>query len=235
MKPVVAEVLPYGEVDEKLVYGYFAIPEDMIDPLPAIIVVHDWWGLDDNMREIAQRLAGEGYIVLGVDLFSGGTANALADARDLEISVVENPNLAMENLSQARDFISNTAGAPQVAVLGYGFGGGWSLRATTDLPDGFSASVSYYGQVHDDTDRLGRLNTPFLGLFAEEDRAIPAADVKRFAAALESLEKDVEVILYPDARRGFADPRSENYNAETANEAWRRAVKFLAENMAQSE
>lgn len=229
-----AEVLPYGDVDEKLVYGYFAIPEDMIDPLPAIIVVHDWWGLDDHMRALAERLAGEGYIVLGVDLFGGGTASVLAEARDLEISVLENPDLAMENLTQARDFIMNTAGAPQVAVLGYGFGGGWSLRATTDLAEGFTASVSYYGQVLDDENRLARLDTPFLGLFAENDRAIPAADVRRFEEALVSLEKDAQIHLYSDARRGFADPRSENYQPETASDAWDRVVGFLSEKMTQA-
>lgn len=226
-RSVTAESLPYGDVDESLVYGYFAIPEDMLDPLPAVIVVHDWWGLDDNMRQSIERLAGAGFIALGVDLFGGETAESLADARNLEIRVVENPDLALENLRQAYDFLADTAGAPKIALLGFGFGGGWSLLATSEISGELGASISYYGQVHDNSDRLQRIGTPFLGLFAENDRAVPPDTVRRFEEALTELGKDVEIVLYPGKRRGFASPQSPNFDAATAEDAWRRMIQFL--------
>lgn len=230
-RPVVAEALPYGEVDERLVYGYFAIPADMIDPLPAVIVVHDWWGLNEQMRATSERLAAEGYIVLSVDLFGGETATSLSDARTLEIAVVENPELALENMRQALDFILNTAGAPRVAVVGFGFGGSWSLSAAVEFDEDLSASVTYYGQVHDDREKLAQIAVPLLGLFAKNDRAVTAETVARFEAALDALEKDHEVVMYPDVRRGFADPLSENFDADIAADAWGRVVEFLDQRM----
>ncbi len=108
-RPVIAERLPYAEIDDELVYGHFAIPADMIDPLPAVILIHDWWGLNDQMKQAAEKLASEGYIVLGVDLFGGEIAAVPAVARNLELDVVENPELAVQNLKAAYDFIRNTA------------------------------------------------------------------------------------------------------------------------------
>ena len=226
-RSVVAEALPYGEVDDRLVYGYFAIPADMIDPLPAVVLVHDWWGLNEQTRVMSERLASEGYIVLGVDLFGGQTASSLSEARSLEIAVVENPALAIENMRQAFDFILNTAGAPSVAALGLGFGGSWSLNAALEFGDEVSASVSFYGQVHDDPEKLAQINGPDLGLFAENDRAVPVETVGRFEAALEALEKDYEIIVYPGVRRGFADPLSDGFDSDVAEDAWDRTVEFL--------
>ena len=226
-RPVVAEALPYGEVDDRLVYGYFAIPADMIDPLPAVVLVHDWWGLNEQTRVMSERLAAEGYIVLGVDLFGGQTASSLSEARRLEIAVVENPALAIENMRQAFDFILNTAGAPRVAALGLGFGGSWSLNAALELGDEVSASVSFYGQVHDDPEKLARINGPVLGLFAENDRAVPVETVGRFEAALEALEKDYEIVVYPGVRRGFADPLSDGFDSDVAEDAWDKVSEFL--------
>ena len=234
-RAVVAEALPYGEVDEKLVYGYFVFPEDMIDPLPAIILIHDWWGLDANMRATAERLAGEGYIVLGVDLFGGNTAASASDARVLEIEVVENPNLALENLRLAHDFIANTAGAPSVAVVGFGFGGGWSLRATTELDADIAACVTFYGQVPGDKSVIAQLNSPFLGLFADDDRAVPKSEVQVFAEGLDEFEKDAEIVFFEDARRGFVDPQSDYYRPADAADAWNQVTGFLATKMASEE
>ncbi len=120
--------MPYAEVDEELVYGHFVFPTDMLDPLPAIIVIHEWWGLNDNVRAMSDRLAGEGYIVLAVDLFGSGVAKNPKEARRLMLSVVENPESASENIRQAFEFVNATAGAPRVASLGWCFGGGWSLN-----------------------------------------------------------------------------------------------------------
>ena len=128
-RPVIAETLPYAEVDEQLIYGHFAFPADMIEPLPGVIVIHERWGLDDRTRALADRIAGQGYIVLAVDLYGGATASDASAARDLMVGLVENPEPANSNLQQARQFLSDSAESPSVGVLG------WKLGAQCRAPD----------------------------------------------------------------------------------------------------
>lgn len=227
-REVVAESLAYGEVDDTLVYGHFAIPADMVDPLPAVIVIHDWWGLNDGMRETCERLAAQGYIVLGVDMFGGATASVASEARKLEIDVIESPQLALANLEQAADFVLDVARAPDIAILGYGFGGSWALNAALDRGERLSAVAMFYGQVSSDRRRLGNLNTPVLGFFAANDRAVPATAVEAFEEALAALEKERDIRIFPNARRGFADRASDNFDAALDEQAWNRLLEFLA-------
>ncbi len=226
-RPVVAERLPYAEVNDELVYGHFAFPADMIDPLPAVIVIHEWWGLNDNIRAVAERLAGEGYIVLAIDLFAGETADTPDQAKRQMQAVVENPEPAYENIRQAYDFVNTTAGAPRIGSLGWCFGGGWSLNTAMLLPDELDAAVIYYGQVTEDEGRLHDIGAPILGLFGGKDRGIPVESVKRFESALERLRKKYEIHIYPDAKHAFANPTGRAYDKEAADDAWKRTLEFL--------
>ncbi len=226
-RTIISETLPYAEVEEQLVRGYFVFPADMVDPLPAIIVIHEWWGLNDGVRAMADRLAGEGYIVLAVDLFGGGTAANPAEARNLMLAVVENPEDANSNLRQAYDWLRNTAGAPRIASLGWCFGGGWSLNTALLFPDELDASVIYYGQVTSDEIALQPLNVPVLGLFGADDRGITVESVNAFAATLEKLGKNYEIEIYPNAGHAFANPTGNSYNPAVAESAWQRTLGFL--------
>ena len=224
---VADEKLAYAEVVEELSYGHFVIPADMIEPYPAILVIHEWWGLNEGVRAMANRLAGLGYIVLAVDLFGGETAATPADARKLMLRVVENPDVATENIRQAYEFLRDTAGAPRIASLGWCFGGGWSLNAALLFPNELNAAVIYYGQVTDNEANLRRLNVPILGIFGNEDRAIPVESVKSFEKALMNLEKNYDIEIYPGVGHAFANPTGTNYNAEAAGKAWEKTVAFL--------
>lgn len=230
-RAVVSERLPYAEVNDELVYGHFVFPSDMLEPLPAIIVIHEWWGLNPNVRAMADRLAGEGYIVLAVDMFGGQTAANAVEARKLMQSVVENPDPASENIRQAYDFVSATAGAPRVGSLGWCFGGGWSLNAAMLFPEELDATVIYYGQVTDDDEKLRPISAPILGLFGAEDRGISVESVERFEASLERLRKKYEVHIYPGAGHAFANPTGRNYDAKVADDAWKRTLQFLSQNL----
>jgi carboxymethylenebutenolidase len=235
-KDVVADKrLAYAEVQEKLSYGHFVIPVDMVEPFPAILVIHEWWGLNDGVRAMADRLAGLGYIVLAVDLFGGETAATPAEARALMLNVVENPDVATENIRQAYEFLRDTAGAPRIASLGWCFGGGWSLNTALLFPDELDASVIYYGQITDNEAKLRPLNAPILGIFGAEDTSIPVASVRRFRTALKDLEKDYEIEIYPGVGHAFANPTGTNYNAEAADKAWAKTVAFLRNHLAASE
>jgi len=226
-RPVVAETLPYAEVDEELVYGHFVFPADMVDPLPGVIVIHEWWGLNDRVRATADRIAAEGYVVLALDLFAGGSTKSPAEAREMMVTVVENPALAEENIRQAYQFLLDSGQAPRIGVLGWDFGGGWALNTAMLFPDELDATVIYYGQVTADEGRLAPVDVPILGLFGANDLGIPVASVQSFERALQNLGKNYEIEIYPDVKHAFADPASANYNAAVAEQAWARALAFL--------
>ena len=226
-RSVISERLPYAEVNDELVYGHFVFPADMVDPLPAIIVIHEWWGLNDNIRAMADRLAGEGYIVLAVDLFGGAAASSLGQARQQMLAVVNNPEPAAENIRQAYAFVNTTAGAPRIGSLGWCFGGGWSLNTAMLFPEDLDATVIYYGQVTDDEEKLQDISSPILGLFGAEDQGITVDSVQRFKTALERLRKNYEIHIYPGADHAFANPTGIAYNAEVADDAWQKTLEFL--------
>ena len=229
-RPVDAETLPYAEVREKLVYGYFAFPSDMAEPLPAMLLVHDWWGLDDDMRTAANRLAAAGYMVLAIDLYGGETTNIVAEAREKTIGVVENASDVQENIRQAIEFV-DVAGAPSVGIAGWGFGGGYALNAALSFPDRINAVVVFYGHVPGNTDRLATLASPVLGLFGAEDLSVTADSAEAFAAATSRLGNPAEIEIYEGAGQGFADPKHRRFDTVIAARAWRRMLDFLAENL----
>jgi carboxymethylenebutenolidase len=233
-RSVDSETLAYADVNDELVYGYLAYPSGVTGPLPAIIMIHEWWGLNDNIRAMANRYAAEGYMVLAVDLYGGETATTVEQARLKMLHVVENPEPATENLRQALGFLE-IAGAPAVASLGWCFGGGWSLNTAMLFPEQLDASVIYYGQVTADDEKLGAINAPLLGLFGANDRGIKVESVRRFEDALQRLGKDHTIHVYPDVGHAFANPTGNNYNAVAAEDAWQRTIEFLAEYLIQAE
>jgi len=218
--------MPYTESGDELVYGYFAAPADVAEPLPALIVIHEWWGLNDNIRAMADRLACEGYMVLAVDLYGGKTADTPGGARELMLEVVEDPETAKANIQAAYEFLE-LAGAPRIGSLGWCFGGGWSLSAAQLFPDDLDASVIYYGQVTNDEDRLRPVSAPILGLFGADDAGIKVDSVEAFRDALESLGKEHEIHIYPGVGHGFANPTGKNYSANAAEDAWEKTLDFL--------
>lgn len=227
IRAVVAETLAYAEVDENLVKGYFVFPQDMLDSLPAIILIHEWWGLDDRARELAERIAGQGFVVLAIDLFDGQTAVTPDDARLLMLKVVEEPKFAVENIRQAYDWVLATTGAIEVGVVGYGFGGGWSLNAAIELPDKLDAAVMFYGQVSDNEEMLSRITAPLLAIFGADDNVIPAESIVRFETALQNTGTEYEIESYPEAKGGFSSAGNHNYNNKLALQSWDRMLEFL--------
>ena len=230
-RSMLAETLPYADIDEQLVYGHFSFPADMVEPIPAIILIHDRWGLDESIHAISQRLAAEGYIVIAIDLFGGGVTESTDVAREFEIKVLENPDFAAENIRQAYQFLKESFGVPAIATVGMGFGGAWSLNSAMLLPDELDASVIFYGQVIDDLEKLTPIQVPVLGLFGENDRVVRSDTVLDFEAALNALEKEAEIEIFGGIGRGFADTHSTNYDAEIAELAWQHTLNFLEQHL----
>jgi carboxymethylenebutenolidase len=225
---VAASAVQYATVDGRAVTGYLARPAAAEGPLPGLIVIHEWWGLNDNIRAMTRRLAGEGYQALAVDLYRGEVAADRDTAFSLMTATNERPAAAEDNLRKAYSFLADEQGAPAVGSIGWCFGGGWSLGTALLLPDRLDAAVIYYGHLVTDPQRLAALQMPILGLFGEQDKGIPIDSVRSFEHALAGLGKDARIVVYPGADHAFANPSGMNYQAEAAEKAWQETAAFLA-------
>jgi len=207
--------------------GYLAKPAASTPGLPGLIVIHEWWGLNDNIRQVTERLAGEGYVALAVDLYGGQSADTPKGAMQLMQGLQQNTAGAAENLRQAYAYLTDTAGAPMIGSIGWCLGGRWSLRAALLMPSDIDATVIYYGSVTTDEAELATLEMPILGNFAANDPLIPVDSVNEFAATLEKLGKTVDVKIYEGAEHAFSNPSGTAYNAAAAEDAWKRTVAFF--------
>jgi carboxymethylenebutenolidase len=231
-QPVSEERVAYGNVGGQQVFGYRAQPQrTKPGALPGLIVIHEWWGLNDNVRAEARRLAAEGYVTLAVDLYAGQTATEPPAAAKLAGELSRNPAPAEENLRQAYAYLDKTVRAPKIGTIGWCLGGRWSLRAATLLPEQVDATVIYYGTVTTPEADLARLQMPILGLFAANDRVIPVPTVKAFQDTLARLGKRIDVKIYEGTDHAFANPSGTAYEPTAAEDAWRRTLSFLRANL----
>lgn len=231
VRPTTSERVAYGSMEGKPVYGYLSRPAGAAGPLPGLIVIHEWWGLNDNVRDEARRLAAEGYVTLAVDLYGGRMATEVKEAIPLSKGLTDNPGPAEENLRQAYRYLAQTAGAPRVGSIGWCLGGRWSLRTALLLPKDLDAAVIYYGSVAVPEQELAALQMPVLGLFGSKDPVIPLDTVRAFEQAMKRLGKNVEVQVYEGAQHAFANPSGTTYEAAAAEDSWRRTVAFLRANL----
>lgn len=231
--PVTAAELSYGAVEGRDARGYYARPTaaPADAPLPALLVIHEWWGLNDNVRAMARRFAGEGYQVLAVDLYDGRVAATPDDARAAMGAVMADPARGVAHLRTGSAFLRDARRATRMGVLGWCFGGGWSLEAALALPESVDAAVMYYGRAVTDRDRLARLDAPLLGHFGGADTGIPLDGVRAMEAALRGLGRDATVHVYEGAGHAFANPSGQRYDAAAAELAWARTTEFLARHL----
>jgi carboxymethylenebutenolidase len=230
--PVVSERVTYASLDGTSVEGYLARPADATEPLPGLIVIHEWWGLNDNIEMMTDRLAGEGYVALAVDLFEGQVADQPEQAREQVQAASQTPERLEENLRQAYQYLQTEAGTTGIASIGWCFGGSWSLNTALLFPDELDAAVVYYGgQIATDPETLSSLQMPILGIFGELDDNPSPATVREFESTLNSLGKTAEIYIYEDADHAFANPSGTRYNAEAAEDAWEQTIAFLNQHL----
>jgi carboxymethylenebutenolidase len=228
---VVTETVPYATIDGEAVTGYLARPEGAETGLPGVIVIQEWWGLNENVEAMARRLAAEGYAALAVDLYGGQVATTPDSAMALMREAMNREDQLTDNVRQAYAFLADRIGAPRVGSIGWCFGGMWSLRTALALPDQLDAAVVYYGRPVTEADRLATLSMPILALFGEADDSIPADTVAAFEDALMAADVEYTLVVYPGAEHAFANPSGQAYDAEAAEAAWARTTAFLAEHL----
>ena len=139
--------------------------------------------------------------------------------RSLRIATLEKPDDLKRNLRAARGFMAARAGSKKFGVVGWCFGGGWSLSAAIDQGDEIDAAVIYYGRVTDNRERLAGIEAPVLGLFGDQDRGIPVESVRAFEATMNELGKSIEIHVYEGANHAFANPSGTRYDEAAATDA----------------
>jgi carboxymethylenebutenolidase len=216
---------PVGEMIE--IAGGRAYLSKARAPIGAVVVIHEWWGLNEHILHWTDRLAADGYVALAVDLYEGKVATTREEAMAQMRAVDEEKALAM--LRAAHAFLVKDLKAERTACIGWCFGGGWSLRLAIAEPE-LDAAVIYYGRLVTDSEKLAAIAAPVLGIFGSKDEGIPPSAVAEFETAMKSAGKDLELHSY-DAEHAFANPSSARYDAEHAADAWRETRAFLCANL----
>jgi carboxymethylenebutenolidase len=213
--------------------GYLVYPElanNTQQQLPAVIMIHEWWGLNEDIKNQADILAREGYVVLAVDLYQGEVATTSDRSRELSSSVRNNPASAIDNLKSAVNYVKSLqiVDGNRIASLGWCFGGDWSLQlALNSSEDPLAATIVYYGRPVTDAASLSNIHWPILGIFGDQDQAIPVESVKQFAAALNASGVTNDIYLYKGVGHAFANPSGDNYAPKETADAWQKTIGFL--------
>lgn len=209
-------------------FGFLARPEAGTG-YPGVIMIHEWWGLNDNIKTMAKILANEGYVVLAVDLYGREVADTSERARELATNVRSSPQEAIDTMRGAVEFLRTEESITNVGSVGWCFGGQQSLQLA--LNENMDATVIYYGQLTDDKAELSNIEWPVLGIFGAEDTSIPVDSVRGFKAALDELDISNKIYVYESVGHAFANPTGSNYAPDEAMDAWDKTLRFLGENL----
>jgi carboxymethylenebutenolidase len=197
-------------------------------PFPALVVVHEWWGLNDWVKDQASKLADQGYVALAVDLYRGKVATTPDEAHQIMRGVPE--DRAKRDLHAAFEYLVSQPNVKKdrIGSIGWCMGGGYALDVALQEPD-LAATVINYGHLATDPDALKKINASILGLFGAQDKGITPDDVHKFEASMKQLGKKIDVKIYDDAGHAFENPNNKDgYRADDAADAWKRTVEFLA-------
>src|SRR5579863_9308221 len=177
-------------------------------PFPAIVVIHEWWGLNDWVKEQASKLADQGYEALAIDLYRGRVATTPDQAHEIMRGVPE--DRAKRDLDAAFQYLSSQSNVKKdrIAAIGWCMGGGYSLDVALQEPT-LAADVINYGHLATDPEALKKISAPVLGLFGGQDHGITPDDVHKFEAAMKQQGKKIDIKIYDDAGHAFENPRSE--------------------------
>jgi carboxymethylenebutenolidase len=209
------------------VQGILYAPEGK-GPFPALVVIHEYWGLNDWVKEQAAKLADEGYVTLAIDLYRGKVATTPDEAHEIMRGVPE--DRAARDLHAAVEFLKSQSSVKKnrIGSIGWCMGGGYSLNVALREPT-LAAAVINYGHLADDPASLRKINAAVLGIFGGQDRGIPVDDVKKFEETLKQQGKKIEIVIYPDAGHAFENPNNKTgYRADDAADAWKHTTSFLA-------
>ena len=229
-----ADTIKAGTVSYKsgtdAVSGYLAAPEGS-GKHPAIIVIHEWWGLNDWVKQQAEKFAAQGYVALAVDLYRGQSAKTPDDAHILMRGLPDDRGL--RDLQAAFAYLASRPDveAGKIGSIGWCMGGGWSIKLAEDQPK-LAAFVVNYGPLPTDAAIVARINAPMLGNFGGDDKGIPPSAVQAFEAEMKKDGKPADIKIYDGAGHAFQNPNNKDgYRPDDTADADKRISAFFARNL----
>lgn len=215
--------------------GYLVYPVQSNDTaskkLPAVVMIHEWWGLNKNIKDMANLLASQGFVVLAADLYKGQVANTTQRAMDLVQTVRNNQSSTTSNLQSAVKYLSSlpNVDSSKIVSLGWCFGGGQSLQiALNSKEHPLAATILYYGTpLVTDKESLSKIKWPLLGIFGNKDQSIPLDEINQFRTSLNQSGVKNEVLVYNGVGHAFANPSGDNYAPKETEDAWEKTLSFL--------
>ena len=203
--------------------AHVAIPDGDVKPKAAVVLIQEYWGINDHIRDIASRYAKEGYICVAPDLYRGKLAKNPKEAVSFMSSLTMEDG--METIKSAIEETRNKYGVDKIAITGYCMGGTYALRAACEIGT-LKASAVFYGDIPDE-ETLAKLKVPVLFIAGVRDQWINPQKVEQLKEAARKYNLPVEVVSYDADHAFFNDTRPEVYNPEAAADAWRRVLNFF--------
>jgi carboxymethylenebutenolidase len=223
--PAKTQSVSYKSGDET-VSGFLALP-DGAGKHPGLIVIHEWWGLNDQVKSDAEKFASQGYVALALDLYRGKVASTPDEAHELMRGVPD--DRGMRDLEAAFAYLASRPDvkADKIGSVGWCMGGGWSIKLAVNEPKLAACAVNY-GSLPTDPANIARIKAPVLGNFGAEDRGITPDSVHAFDSAMKSAGKSVDVKIYDGAGHAFENPNNKDgYRPQAAADAWSRMDAFF--------
>ncbi len=214
--------------DGETLMGYLARPEGDA-PAPAVVVIQEWWGLNDHILDVTNRFAQEGFVALAPDLYHGEVASEPDEARKL-VMEIDMP-AAVGEIQSAIDFLlaHEAVAGDKVGITGFCFGGGLTLQ-TALADDRLAVAIPWYGRPIEPA-QAADLKAPVLGLYGAEDGGIPVDAVNAMDEALDAAGIENEIMIYEGAPHAFFNDTRESFNEAAAADAWPRALTWLREKL----
>lgn len=219
------QMIEYNTPDGKKASAYALMPEG--ETSNYLLVIHEWWGLNDHIKREAERLFDtlNNVKVLALDMYDGKVATTQDEAGKYMEAMSEERGRAI--VKGALNYAGDNA---EIATIGWCFGGGWSLQASIMAGNRGKACVMYYGMPVQNAKDLAPLEAPILGIFAEKDGWINPEVVKKFQELAKATGKDLEVHSF-NADHAFANPSNPNYDKESTQQARKLTLNFLQEHL----
>lgn len=231
--PALAQEAVHYRSGNETVKAVLYKPKDARGKLPAIVVIHEWWGLVPWVKQQAQQFADQGYVTLAIDLYRGKSTTDPEVAHELMRGVPQ--DRATRDLKAATAYLRGRADVDgaRVGTIGWCMGGGYALALAENDPK-LKAAFINYGAVSTESSTLQPIHAAIYGVWGGLDRGISADDVRAFAAKMKSLGKDIQIKIYADAGHGFENPNNQaGYVAADAADAFRRQTDFFARKLKQ--